>query len=144
MNIYTTLTAALEPADKGSHEIVRVEHELLAKPLLVTAHFAPERLNWTDAANWAEALTLGGFSWRLLTVEEAFFIPDRSKHPAFDPKVFMGAQRDYPWIWTATQDAEDPAAPSGCAWDVYLYNGYSARNYQDDECHVLAVRAGQS
>lgn len=143
MTTYTTLTASLESAEKGEHKIVRIEHELLAKPLLVTANFAPERLNWTNAKKWAEGLDLGGFSWRLPTVEEAFFIPDRSKYPAYDPTVFMGAQTDWPWIWTGTPDAEDPAAPSGFAWGVALGVGFSGRSGRYDESHVLAVRAGQ-
>lgn len=143
MTTYTLLSGALAPADKGAHQIVRIEHELLAKPLFVAADFSPTRMNWPDAKKWAEALTLGGHSWRLPTVEEAFFIPDRSKYPAFDREIFMGADERWPWIWTSTPDAEDPEPPSGFAWDVGLSGGDSSRGYQSYESRVLAVRAGQ-
>lgn len=143
MTTYTLLSDALEPADKGAHQIVRIEHQLLAKPLFVAAHFSPTRMNWTDAKKWAEAHMIGNHSCRLPTVEEAFFIPDRSKYPAFDREVFIGADENWPWIWTSTPDAEDPESPSGDAWLVYLGLGDSARSYQYFEGQVLAVRAGQ-
>ena len=145
---YTKLGADLSPVDTD-HQIVRVEHSLLAAPLFVTAHFAPKELTWKAAKKWAESLDLGGFAWRLPTVEEAFFIPDRSKYPAFDPSVFVGAAERYPWIWTSTLDAEDP---SGVAWLVVLYRGDSGRYSQGhpevratvcERARVLAVRAGQ-
>ena len=138
MTTYTKLGADLAPVDTD-HQIVRIEHPLLAMPLLVTAHFAPKEMNWKAAKKWAEKLDLGGFSWRLPTVEEAFFIPDRSKYPAFDPSVFVGSTERYPWIWTGTVDAE---SPSGVAWYVNLYSGSSYRGGQDDHGLVLAVRAG--
>ncbi len=136
---YTKLGADLSPVDTD-HQIVRVEHSLLAAPLFVTAHFAPKEMSWKAAKKWAESLELGGLAWRLPTVEEAFFIPDRSKYPAYDSTVFIGTKVSYPWIWTSTLDAEDP---SGCAWDVYLLVGDSDRHYQGYRAHVLAVRAGQ-
>ena len=139
MTTYTKLAADLTPADTD-HAIVRIEHPLLAMPLLVTAQFAPKEMNWKAAKKWAESLKLGGFAWRLPTVEEAFFIPDRSKYPAFDPSVFVGAKDRYPWIWTGTVDAE---SPSGYAWLVALNFGYSGRLSQVSHDHVLAVRAGQ-
>lgn len=142
MSRYIKLTAAGEElaADAADHQIVRIEHPLLAHPVLVTARFAPGPLTWKDAKAWAEALTLGGFSWRLPTVEEAFFIPDRSKYPAWDSDMFLGAHEHYPWIWTSTLDAEDPA---GYAWGVLLVDGDSNRYRQDGRFHALAVRVGQ-
>lgn len=139
MTIYTKLGADLTPVE-SDHQIVRIEHPLLAAPLYVTAHFAPKAVTWKAAKKWAEALDLGGFAWRLPSVEEAFLIPDRSKYPSYDPTVFVGANDPYPWIWTGTVDA---ASPSGCAWYVYLDGGYSGRGGQDGRYHVLAVRAGQ-
>ena len=142
MTIYTKLDLSLNAValNATDHAIVRVEHPLLAAPLFVTAHFAPKEMNWKAAKKWAEKLDLGGLAWRLPTVEEAFFIPDRSKYPAFDPSVFVGAAERYPWIWTSTLDAEDP---SGCAWSVNLYDGGSDRSGQGFRGRVLAVRAGQ-
>ena len=126
------------PSDATDHTAIRIEHELLARPLIVTAHRSPDRLNWTDAAKWAEGLTLNGWSWRLPTVEEAFFMADRTKYPAYDKAFFPDCTGE--WIWTSTADAEDP---SGCAWFVYLGVGYSLRSDQDSEGFVRAVRAGQ-
>lgn len=139
MTTYTKLGADLAPVDTD-HQIVRIDHPLLAAPLLVTAQFAPKAMNWKAAKKWAESLDLGGFAWRLPTIEEAFFIPDRSKYPAFDASVFVGANERVLWIWTGTVDAEDP---SGYAWYVYLDYGYSYRSSQDLHFLVLAVRAGQ-
>lgn len=139
MPIYTKLGADLAPVE-SDHQIVRIEHPLLAAPLLVTAHFAPKEMTWKAAKKWAEALDLGGFAWRLPTVEEAFFIPDRSKYPAYDPAVFVGTKEQYLWIWTGTVDA---ASPSCYAWGVSLIDGYSSRLNQVHRLHVLAVRAGQ-
>jgi hypothetical protein len=139
MTTYTKLAADLSPVDTD-HQIVRIEHPLLVVPLLVTAHFAPKEMTWKAAKKWAESLDLGGLAWRLPTIEEAFFIPDRSKYPAYDSTVFVGAKEKYPWIWTSTVDADDP---SGFAWDVYLHDGDSGRFYQDGLYLVLAVRAGQ-
>ena len=140
MTTYTKLGADLAPVETD-HAIVRIEHPLLSLPLMVTAHFAPKEMNWKAAKKWVESLKLGGFAWRLPTVEEAFFIPDRSKYPAFDPSVFVGATERYPWIWTGTVDAEDP---SGYAWFVLLSFGYSYRSSQNSHGRVLAVREGRS
>ena len=142
MTIYTKLDLSLNAValNATDHAIVRVEHPLLAAPLFVTAHFAPKEMSWKAAKKWAESLELGGLAWRLPTVEEAFFIPDRSKYPAYDSTVFIGTKVSYPWIWTSTLDAEDP---SGFAWLVSLGGGYSDRSLQDAHDLVLAVRAGQ-
>jgi hypothetical protein len=139
MTTYTKLGADLSPVDTD-HQIVRIEHPLLAAPLFVTAHFAPKAMSWTAAKKWAESLELGGLAWRLPTVEEAFFIPDRSKYPAYDSTVFVGAKDRYPWIWTSTLGVEDP---SGVAWYVLLGFGSSGRYFRGARLRVLAVRAGQ-
>ena len=128
------------PDDATGHQVVRVERDLLAHPLLVTAQIATERMTWQEAKAWAEGLTINGWSWRLPTVEEAFMIPDRSRveEPALDPAFFPG--NDGRWIWTATEDAQPPA---GYAWCVFLGYGISYRGGQVHPNHALAVRAGQ-
>ena len=136
---YTKLAEDLTPTDTD-HQIVRIEHPLLAYPLLVTARFAPETMTFGEAKTWAEGLNLGGFSWRLPTVEEAFFIPDRSNYPSFDSEIFVGAKEQWSWIWTSTLDAE---SPSGYAWNVLLGVGSCGRFNQVLRNLVLAVRAGQ-
>lgn len=141
MTRYTKLDAsgAALPADATGHNAVQVDHPLLARPLIVTAHRAAKEMTWKQTAKWAEGLDVNGWSWRLPTVEEAFLIPDRSKHPALDVNFFPDFA-DYEWIWTSTPDAESPA---GYAWFVYLGHGVSGRFNQSFRGHVRAVRAGQ-
>lgn len=129
------------PADAAGHAAVRIEHPLLARPLIVTAQRSAKRLNWKQAAKWAEGLSINDWEWRLPTVEEAFFIPDRSRYPAYDTSFFPDCEGE--WIWTSTADAEDPSGPSGYAWGVALSLGNSGRYPQNNYYFVRAVRAGQ-
>lgn len=128
------------PDDATGHLAVRLERDLLAQPLIWTAHRSAQRMTWQEARAWAESLDINGWSWRLPTVEEAFMLPDRSRaaEPAVDPDFFPDCEGE--WIWTATEDAQPP---SGCAWDVGLVVGFSARVDQVFHYHVRAVRAGQ-
>lgn len=127
------------PADATGHQAVRIEHSMLVLPIIVTAMKAPKEMTWTDAKKWAESLTINGWSWRLPTVEEAMFIPDRSEYPAIE-KSFFPDFEGYEWIWTSTIDAEDP---SDCAWIVALHGGNVDRDGQTLHGNVRAVRAGQ-
>lgn len=128
------------PADAAGHLAVRVDHDLLARPLIVTAHRSEKAMTWTAAKKWAESLDINGWSWRLPTVEEAFLIVDRTRtqEPALPPEYFPDCNGE--WIWTATEDAQPP---SGYAWDVGLVVGYSGRGRQGSRNRVRAVRAGQ-
>lgn len=128
-------------ADTTGHQAVRVDHDLLARPVIWTAHRSEERMTWQDAKKWAEGLTINGWSWRLPTVEEAFLLCDRSRteYPLVDPVYFPDC--DGEWIWTGTEDRTEPA---GCAWAVYLGYGYSSLILrQSVQYHVRAVRSGQ-
>jgi hypothetical protein len=129
------------PADATDHLAVGIDHPLLARPLIVTAHHSPKRLNWKQAAKWTEKLDINGWEWRLPTVEEAFFIPDRSRYPAYDTNLLPDCEGE--WIWTSTPDAEDPSGASGVAWGVFLGDGGSGGDHQDYDFFVRAVRAGQ-
>jgi hypothetical protein len=139
--IYTKLAADGSdlPADATGHQAVRIEHSMLVLPIIVTAAKAPSEMNWADAKKWAESLDVNGWSWRLPAVEEAMFIPDRSKFPAVDKNFFPDFE-EYEWIWTSTVDAE---SPSDCAWLVYLPFGYVYRFNRAFHYCVRAVRAGQ-
>lgn len=142
-NTYTAIDAHGQRVELGQHQVVRVENPLLSRPIIVTALHAPKQMTWEEAKVWAETLNLFGWSWRLPTVEEAFFIADRSKHPA-TPKEFFPDLEQYEWMWTGTVDAEDllvDAAP-GYAWNVNLCYGLSNRDRQDAHFLVRAVRAG--
>lgn len=138
MTTYTKLGADGQPTE-GEHQAVRVEHPLLAQPIIVTAFHAPKEMTWKQAQKWAEGLDINGWSWRLPTVDEAAFIPDRTKYPALD-KTFFPDFEEYEWIWTSTPDAE---YPSDYAWFVDLRGGYVYRGSQTDHGSVRAVRAGQ-
>jgi hypothetical protein len=139
--IYTKLAADGSdlPADATDHKAVRIEHPLLARPLIVTAYHAPKTMTQKQAVKWAESLDVNGWSWRAMTVEEALWIPDRTKYPA-TPKLYFPDLEDYEWVWTSSVDAENP---SGCAWLVGLHDGGVDRYYQADQGGVRAVRAGQ-
>jgi hypothetical protein len=130
------------PADATGHLAVRLEHSLLAAPVIWTAHRSPERLTWAEAKAWAEKLDVNGWSWRLPTVEEAFLLPDRTRveYPALDPSFFPDC--DGEWIWTGTEYARDPGS-AGCAWGVGLGNGGSDVVRQSSRFLVRAVRSGQ-
>ena len=144
-NSYSAIDRDMQRIEPGAHQAVRIENPLLARPIIVTALHAPKEMTWKQAKAWAEKLDLFGWSWRLPTVEEAFFIADRSKYPA-TPKEFFPDIGRYEWIWTGTVDAEDPEdtdTASGSAWDVYLSYGGSGRSSQSYHGHVRAVRAGQ-
>ncbi len=137
---YTKLSSdgADLPADAADHVAVRVDHDLLAKPVIWTAHRSPKEMGWAEAKAWAEGLTINGWSWRLPTVEEAFLLCDRTRvYQALDPLYFPDC--DGEWIWTATV----APAPAGYAWFVDLVDGYSDRGRQDGQGRVRAVRAGQ-
>jgi hypothetical protein len=126
-------------ADATGHQAVRIEHPLLAKPLIFTAYHSPKELTYKQAMKWAESLDINGWAWRAPTVEESFFLPDRAKYPAIDPSFFPDFA-GYEWNWTSTLDA---SPPSGYAWMVYLGDGYSGRAHQGYHDFVRAVRAGQ-
>ena len=130
------------PADAADHKAVRVVNVLPGHSMhsmIVTAHKAPKEMTWKAAKKWAESLDVNGWSWRLPTVEEAMFIPDRSKYPAIDVSYFPDFA-GWEYIWTSTPDAE---SPSDYAWLVDLRYGAVGRYGQAYHDGVRAVRAGQ-
>lgn len=128
------------PADATGHKAVRLDHGLLAAPIIWTAERSAERMTWEQAKAWAARLDTNGWSWRLPTVEEAFLLCDRTRttYPMVDPAFFPDCEGE--WIWTATEDLTPPA---GDAWYVFLGSGYSGSYLQGDAYRVRAVRAGQ-
>jgi hypothetical protein len=138
--VYAALDSTGAVIPPGEHKAVRVEHPLLAQPIIVTAHRSAKEMTWSAAKKWAESLDINGWSWRLPTVEEAFLICDRTRaeYPAVPKEFFPDC--DGEWIWTATEDAQPP---SGCAWCVGLGLGDSDRGSRSARDRVRAVRAGQ-
>ena len=133
-------TGADMPADAADHTAVRLDHGLLAQPIIWTAARSPKAMTWQDAKAWAEKLDTNGWSWRLPTVEEAFLLCDRTRtaYPMVDSAYFPDCEGE--WIWTATEDLTPPA---GYAWLVALNYGDSYRGYTGLHDRVRAVRAGQ-
>jgi hypothetical protein len=128
------------PADSTEkHLAVRVDHPLLAKPLIVAAYRCGKFV-WKNAAKKAEAHDAYGWQWRLGTVEELFLVSDRSDPSNSLPVEFFPDAEDYEWTWSSTVDAE---SPSDAAWLVSLGYGYSSRYDQSGHDAVRAVRAGQ-
>jgi len=138
---YFALDAKGNVMPVGNHKAVRIENDLLARPLIVSAyHCGDEAVSFKRAAKVAEKHDAYGWDWRLPTIEEAFFIPDRSKYPALPKEFFPDYDGGWEWIWTSTVDA---SAPSDYAWLVGLRDGYAYRYGQTGRYRVRAVRAGQ-
>ena len=134
---YINIDANNQPTTEP-HLAVRVEHPLLARPIIVTAERSPKRMTHEQATKWAESLDINGWSWRLPTVEEAFLICDRTRPDnVLPPENFPDC--DGEWIWTSTPVAWN----SGAAWGVYLNFGGSSWSSRDFDLHARAVRAGQ-
>jgi Protein of unknown function (DUF1566) len=127
------------PSAAADHKAVRVEHSLLAAPMIWATYRSEKRLRWKEACRWAASLTINGWKWRMPLVEEAFLLPDRSRtaHPLVDLVYFPDCDGEV--IWTGTEQAADP----GYAWYVNLYNGYPVWLHRSLECHARAVRDGQ-
>ena len=138
--IYTAVDSNNQPMAAGEHKAVRVEHPLLAAPIIWTAQRSPKGMPWHEAKIWAEGLDINGWTWRLPTVEEAFLLCDRSRtsYPMVPKEFFPDC--DGEWIWASTEDLTPPA---GYAWDVGLNYGDSGRDGQSGHYRVRAVRSGQ-
>lgn len=128
------------PEDATGHLAVRIERDLLAHPIILTAHRSPEPMTWPDAKKWAAALDVYGWSWRLPTIEEAVLLVDysRASTPLLPPEYFPDC--DGEWIWTGTEDLTPPSGDARC---VHLDDGDSYLDLQYGRSHVRAVRAGQ-
>ena len=72
--------------------------------------------NLSDAINYCENLTLGGYNdWHLPNYNELYYLADRSKyHPAIDSAFKNVASSDY---WSSTTDA----SYTSYAWGVDFY-----------------------
>lgn len=94
---------------------------------------------WKAAHRAAESCALcGQAGWRLPTVAELLTLVDYSRvEPAIDTSFFTEASN---WYWTSTPYAP---SPSGSAWVVIFYLGYSGWSRQFHEGRVRAVRAGE-
>lgn len=126
------------PADyAGRHELVRVDHPLLAKPIVVAAYALPGKPH-AEAMVAADHHAVYGRAMRAPTAEEAFLICERSQYPAL-PAVNFPDIEEARWTWTSTPYP----AHSGASWVVGLDDGFTFWVSHDYLCHVRAVLAGQ-
>lgn len=145
---YTKLAAdgSTLPADHpnegpNKHLAVRVEHPMLAKPLTVSAYRCTEdEVRFEKVKEIAEKHDAYGWPWRAMSVEEAFFVADRTNPSCELDKNFFPDADGWESTWTSDVDAEDP---SGCAWFVGLGRGSADRYGQCLGSCVRAVCAGQ-
>ena len=103
-------------------------------------------MNWTNAINYCESLTLGGHSdWRLPNINELNSIIDDTKSsPSVDTDVFRNVVTKYYWSSTTMMydsQYEDPIY----AWYIDFDNGvYGAYDKSYGNGHYLrCVRAGR-
>lgn len=141
--IYTKLAAdgSALPADSTEkHLAVRVEHPMLQHPIVIAAYRCDGEHSFKKAQEVAAKHDAYGWTWRTPTVEELFFVADRTNKDCELDKNFFPDARGYEWTWTSDVDAESPSA---CAWGVYLDYGDCDRGYQGLRYDVRAVLAGQ-
>ncbi len=80
---------------------------------------APEKLNWSDAKSYCNALRLAGGGWRLPSKDELFsLVQVKSLGRTIDTVAFPDTPPD--WFWTSSP----LAGYSSYAWNVYFGDGY--------------------
>lgn len=138
---YTKLGAdgAALPDDATGHQAVKVERDILARPIIVANAMPPKGMTQQECRDWAASLTIHGWSWRLITFEELMMVPDYERPEcALDTSVFTEIDPDN-WFWS---DTPYPRA-AGYFRGVDLGGGYSNYDLQGNRDRALAVRAGQ-
>jgi hypothetical protein len=131
------------PADSTEkHLAVRVDHPLLAKPIILAAYrCAGKPVAFKKAQEVAAAHDAYGWQWRTGSPEELFLVTDRTDPSSSLPKEFFPDAEDYEWTWSNLVDA---SSPSGYAWFVALGYGGAYWGGQSGRYSVRAVCAGQS
>ncbi len=127
------------PDDATGHQVVQVDRDILARPLVVANAMPPKDLTHKQAQEWAAALTIYNWSWRLIPVEQLVLVPDYTRPGcALDTSFFTEIDPDN-WFWS---DTPYPRI-AGYFRGVDLDDGSSFYNREDFRFRALAVRAGQ-
>ena len=93
---------------------------------------------WTEAIDYCEALTLGGYNdWRLPNQNELRSIADRSKREPAISSTFQYVA--YYYYWSSSTVVGDEYR----AWGVNFNYGYDDWRNKSDEYYVRCVRDGQ-
>jgi hypothetical protein len=103
---------------------------------------APDFYNWSDANNYCENLTFGGYNdWRLPTIKELSTLLDLSIYypgPTINTSFFPDTEAAVYWSSTTS------ASSLYNAWSVYLFDGNIGGGGKNSGGYVRAVRGEES
>jgi hypothetical protein len=104
-----------------------------------TVRDSGSRMSGEEAIRYCQSLSLGGFAWRLPTIEELSHVYDPSMpdgKPRIKPPIELGTHGG--WVWSGTAGSSH-SSPS--AWGLFFGDGSRYEFLLDYGWHVGNVRA---
>jgi hypothetical protein len=103
--------------------------------LVWTKNGSSKEMNWKSAKRYCRDLSVDGYSdFRLPTIEELYYLADRSKrNPAIDSNFF---NLESSWYWSQTIIKSNNSK----SWVVYFNSGYDFWDSQTDYNFAVCVR----
>jgi predicted ribonuclease toxin of YeeF-YezG toxin-antitoxin module len=96
-----------------------------------------KKLTYKKAIEYCENLKLGGYRWRLPTIDELKSIVDYKREDKAIKKGFKYVSvGKYDWYWSSSQDVSDKKY----AWVVDFYYGDDGFGHKSDSGFVRCVR----